>query len=75
MKRVPFVDITGLQTLEEVIQQLHKRHIVVKLCEANRKVLSKLDKAGILKTLGTGHYHDAFIAALEEEVQATPPSP
>ncbi|MBP2697516.1 SulP family inorganic anion transporter [Pseudomonas aeruginosa] len=64
LKRVPFMDITGLQTLEEVIQQLHKRQIVVKLCEANRKVLSKLDKAGILQTLGPIHYHDEFVAAL-----------
>ncbi|MFC5696240.1 SulP family inorganic anion transporter [Pseudomonas sp. GCM10022186] len=64
LKRVPFMDITGLQTLEEVIQQLHKRQIVVKLCEANRKVLSKLDKAGILQTLGPAHYHEEFAAAL-----------
>ncbi|MCY1452998.1 hypothetical protein D9M71_699640 [compost metagenome] len=70
------MDITGLQTLEEVIQQLHKRQIVVKLCEANRKVLSKLDKAGILQALGTAHYHDEFVAALEMgEAQAAPPSP
>src|SRR3990167_1953431 len=65
LNRVPFMDITGLQTLEEVIQQLHKRNIVVKLCEANRKVLSKLDKAGILQEIGTQHYHSEFHAALE----------
>ncbi|MNF32745.1 C4-dicarboxylic acid transporter DauA [compost metagenome] len=64
LKRVPFMDITGLQTLEEVIQQLHQRHIVVKLCEANRKVLGKLDKAGILQTIGVAHYHDDFAGAL-----------
>ncbi|WP_137823605.1 SulP family inorganic anion transporter [Pseudomonas sp. D(2018)] len=76
LKRVPFMDITGLQTLEEVIQQLHKRQIVVKLCEANRKVLSKLDKAGILQSLGAAHYHDEFAAALAtDEVPAAPPSP
>ncbi|OHC26895.1 MAG: sodium-independent anion transporter, partial [Pseudomonadales bacterium RIFCSPLOWO2_02_FULL_63_210] len=65
LNRVPFMDITGLQTLEEVIQQLHKRKIVVKLCEANRKVLAKLDKAGILHEIGTQHYHSEFHAALE----------
>lgn len=64
LKRVPFMDITGLQTLEEVIQQLHKRQIVVKLCEANRKVLGKLDKAGILQILGAANYHDEFASAL-----------
>ncbi|MDP3977837.1 MAG: SulP family inorganic anion transporter [Pseudomonas sp.] len=64
LNRVPFMDITGLQTLEEVIQQLHKRKIVVKLCEANRKVLAKLDKAGILQEIGQEHYHTDFNAAL-----------
>lgn len=64
LNRVPFMDITGLQTLEEVIQQLHKRGIVVKLCEANRKVLGKLDKAGILDEIGTQHYHGELHAAL-----------
>ena len=64
LNRVPFMDITGLQTLEEVIQQLHKRKIVVKLCEANRKVLAKLDKAGILQQVGAAHYHPDFNAAL-----------
>jgi SulP family sulfate permease len=64
LKRVPFMDITGLQTLQEVIEQLHKRNIVVKLCEANKKVLSKLDKAGILQEIGRKHYHDEFHAVL-----------
>ncbi|MCY1559270.1 STAS domain protein [compost metagenome] len=64
LKRVPFMDITGLQTLEEVIQQLHKRQIVVKLCEANAKVLNKLDKVGILQEIGTENYHADFNAAL-----------
>lgn len=64
LKRVPFMDITGLQTLEEAIQQLHARQIVVKLCEANQTVLTKLDKAGVLQTLGVAHYHDKFADAL-----------
>ncbi len=66
LKRVPFMDITGLQTLEEVIQQLQKRQIVVKLCEANQKVLGKLEKAGILAGLGAEHYHRELSAALAD---------
>ena len=66
LKRVPFMDITGLQTLEEVIQQLHERQIVVKLCEANGKVLGKLERAGILRLLGPGHYHQTLGTALLE---------
>lgn len=69
LKRVPFMDITGLQTLLEVIEQLQKRSIVVKLCEANAKVLGKLDKAGILQALGSQHYHADFSGALVSHVQ------
>ena len=68
LKRVPFMDITGLQTLLEVIEQLQKRSIVVKLCEANEKVLGKLDKAGILQALGSQHYHADFSGALVSPV-------
>lgn len=64
LRRVPFMDMTGLQTLQEVIQQLHKRNIVVKLCEANQTVLSKLDKVGILQEIGAEHYHADFGSAL-----------
>ncbi|GLO45776.1 SulP family inorganic anion transporter [Pseudomonas putida] len=70
LKRVPFMDITGLQTLEEVIQQLHKRQIVVKLCEANSKVFGKLERTGILRLLGPEHYHHTLGTALLE-AQAT----
>ncbi|KJZ40676.1 MULTISPECIES: SulP family inorganic anion transporter [Pseudomonas] len=68
LKRVPFMDITGLQVLEEVIQQLHKRNIVVKLCEANTKVLNKLERVGILQEIGTEHYHADFNTALAKAV-------
>ncbi|MBN6774299.1 STAS domain-containing protein [Pseudomonas granadensis] len=66
LKRVPFMDITGLQVLEEVIEQLHERHIVVKLCEANSTVFNKLDKVGILQAIGAEHYHADFKTALVE---------
>ncbi|CAI8848513.1 putative sulfate transporter YvdB [Pseudomonas sp. IT-196MI5] len=68
LNRVPFMDITGLQVLEEVIEQLHERHIVVKLCEANTKVLNKLDRVGILQKIGTEHYHADFTTALAKAV-------
>ncbi|MNW22378.1 hypothetical protein D3C71_2238160 [compost metagenome] len=54
--------------LEEVIQQLHKRNIVVKLCEANTKVLNKLDRVGILQEIGPEHYHVDFNTALAKAV-------
>ncbi|SDL03422.1 sulfate permease, SulP family [Pseudomonas delhiensis] len=62
--RVPFMDITGMQTLEEVIQQLRKRGVTVKLCEANPRVRHKLVRAGIVEAVGRKNYHASFVLAL-----------
>ncbi|WP_277588638.1 SulP family inorganic anion transporter [Pseudomonas chlororaphis] len=64
LRHVPFMDITGLQMLEEVIGQLHKRAIVVKLCEANLKVHTKLERVGILHAIGAKNYHPDLSSAL-----------
>jgi sulfate permease, SulP family len=48
LDRVPFMDVTGIQTLEEVIGKLRKRTVLVLLCEANRRVYDKLQMAGVL---------------------------
>ncbi|AMS17753.1 sulfate permease, SulP family [Pseudomonas sp. NFPP07] len=64
LRHVPFMDITGLQMLEEVIGQLHKRGIVVKLCEANLKVHTKLERVGILHAIGAQNYHPDLSSAL-----------
>ncbi|WP_137937194.1 SulP family inorganic anion transporter [Chitinivorax sp. B] len=63
LKRVPFMDITGLLTLEEVIQQLAKRHVLVVLCEANERVQGKLVRAELLADGRIRHF-DTFTAAL-----------
>jgi SulP family sulfate permease len=49
LKRVPFMDITGLQTLEEVVRDLKRRHVRVILTEANERVRGKLERAGLLE--------------------------
>lgn len=51
---VPFMDITGLQTFNEIIQQFHKRRVKVYLCEANPKVKEKLINIGITRWIGDG---------------------
>lgn len=52
LRWVPFIDITALQTLEEVIGNLHQRSVRVVLCEANPLVEGKLRKAGIISLIG-----------------------
>lgn len=64
LRRVPFMDITGLQTLEEAIHNLEARGIRIILCEANERVREKLDKAGILAAIEAEDYFDDFAAAI-----------
>lgn len=54
LRDVPFMDITGLQTFNEIIDQFHKRNVNVYLCEANPKVISKLSTIGIINKISKG---------------------
>jgi len=49
LRHVPFMDITGIETLEEVMGKLRERGVTVRLCEANERVLAKLLKAGVVE--------------------------
>lgn len=73
LKWVPFIDITGLQTLEEAIRDLHKRGVNVILTGANERVTGKLKKAGILELVGAQNFFRAFddaLAALKEKTSS-----
>ena len=50
--RVPFIDATGLQTLTEIIERFHKRHIGVILCGLHAGVAKELDEGGVLRLVG-----------------------
>lgn len=62
--RVPFVDSTALQTLEEVITGLHKRNVRVILTEANERVAGKMIKAGIVDLVACENVRNDLAAAL-----------
>lgn len=62
--RVPFMDLTGLQRLEEVIQVLKKRGVRVILTDANARVHGKLAKVGLLEQLGPQGYFSHLPEAL-----------
>jgi SulP family sulfate permease len=66
LRRVPFIDITGIQSLEEALRDLKRRGVDVILCGANPRVKAKLDKAGLLELVGPGGYHDDLHAALTQ---------
>jgi len=66
LKWVPFMDITGLQTLEEVIKDLQRRKVRVMLTGANERVEAKLRKAGVLELIGADNYFSNLPPALEK---------
>lgn len=65
LRRVPFVDITGIHVLEEVIHKLRQRGIRVILCEANERVLAKLQRAGVVNEIYTEYYADRLVEAVQ----------
>ena len=74
LRRVPFMDITGIQTLEEAVDGLQARKVRVVLCEANERVYAKLEKAGVMEKLGRAGYQQDFGAAIAGACPAGSPS-
>lgn len=68
LRRVPFIDMTGLQALEEAIAGFQKRGVTVVLCEANDRVKAKLDRAGLVDLIGSGSYFETLQSAMEAVV-------
>lgn len=64
MRWVPFMDITGIQTLEEAISGLLHRGVRVMISGANARVTGKLRKAGIIKMIDETNFFPDFPQAL-----------
>ena len=71
LRRVPFMDITGIQVLEEVMQKLRRRGIRVMLCEANERVLAKLQRAAVINEGSAEDYVDHLIDAIKKVPHST----
>lgn len=75
LRRVPFMDITGIQTLEEARQNLERRGVRTVLCEANTRVLRKLVRAGLVNRDDRPiRYFRDFSAALADCAESPAPS-
>jgi SulP family sulfate permease len=72
LDRVPFMDITGIQTLQEVLTALCRRQVEVELCEANERVLAKLQQAGVIGGAGDPRYFQTLGAALDATLVGDP---
>jgi sulfate permease, SulP family len=66
LRRVPFMDITGLQTLEEIIRDMHRRGVRVILAGANARVTGKLEKAGVVRQIGRDNFFQDINRAIAE---------
>ena len=66
LRLVPFMDITGIQTLEEVAETLHARGARLVLCEANLRVQAKLLRAGVIGPSAPAHYATDLLTALAD---------
>lgn len=75
LKRVPFMDITGLQALEEAVENFKRRGVAVTLCEANPRVHEKLMRTGILRKLGADSYFETLVQAVRSRIDAGTISP
>jgi SulP family sulfate permease len=64
LRWVPFIDITALQTLEEVVRDLQRRKVRVMLTGANERVAGKLRRAGIVDLIGGDNFCENLEQAL-----------
>jgi SulP family sulfate permease len=65
LAHVPFMDITGLQALDEALDVFRKRHIKVMVCETNERVFRKLAKAGLVEKVGEENFFRTFADAIK----------
>jgi len=72
LRWVPFVDITALQALEDAIDALRRRGVRVVLCGANRRVLARLERAGVLERVGRENVFTEIGDALAACAPGTP---
>lgn len=65
LKGVPFMDFTGLETFQEILEQFHSRGIDIILCEANSRVQHKLQNMDIFKWILEGRIFATTTEALQ----------
>jgi len=71
LARVPFIDLTGLQTLDEVTGTLGRRGIAVALCCANAAVAERLERSGMVDRLTMAP--TSTLAEAVDSMRRTPP--
>lgn len=65
LENVPYIDITGIQTLQEIVDDFHSREVRVVFTEANPQVLVKLERAQVVGDMSTAQYAPALREAVD----------
>lgn len=64
MRKVPFIDSTGVNNLKNIIDMAHKRGVEVILSGVNDRVLGTLRKFGVDELIGEGNIYPNIFPAL-----------
>ena len=64
MRKVPFIDSTGIHNLEILIESSHREGILIVLSGVNRNVREALHKAGIDDMISPEHICDHISKAV-----------
>lgn len=64
MRKVPFIDSTGVNNLKNIIDMAHKRGVEVILSGVNGRVLGTLRKFGVDELIGEGNIYPNIFPAL-----------
>ena len=77
MGNVPFMDATGIDAVEEIIQDFKRHGATVLLVELRPNVRYKLQRGGVIAELGEGHVIDTLENALQlvNRVKSSPTAP
>lgn len=60
----PYMDLSGLEAMEDAIERLHDRGVRVIICDANDRIRVKLEKVGIVDLIGEQNMPNSFEEAL-----------
>ena len=66
MRKVPFIDSTGVNNLRNLCERTNKRGVTVILSGVTDSVLASLEKFGVDKEIGADHIFPHIIPALEK---------
>ena len=66
MRKVPFIDSTGVNNLRNLCERTHKRGVTVILTGVNEEVHKSLVKFGVDQEIGSDHIFPHIVPALEK---------